>query len=466
MGTITTLRRAKIIVPEFPDMIERGKGKNTRLVPQATMTNSLLALDALKVNCTYDAFHDRRFVAGMVLGSQVGQITDDVLLLIRKLCRIHFEFDPGKEAIWDAVNLRCREHSFNPVVEYLDKCEAKWRALDEELGDAVRRVDTWFTDYLRIEDDKAGLARAMGKLILVASVRRARRPGCKFDYMPVLIGDQDLGKSIALELLYGADNFTDQQIIGVSDKMIGENLIGRWGAESSELAGNRKGDTDHLKAQTSRTTDRFRPAYGRAVIDWGRTCALWGTTNDPIFLKSLHGNRRMPPLVVRAKIELDRIVAERDLLWGEASAMEKEYGPLLVLPPEVQKAVAAAQEAHIEEDPWSHRLADADLIPWAMRAAGATVEANMSAHAADPLAHQEPIPYECRLNDKPPVERISSMWIMETVLKIPEERQSPALFHRLTTVMVRTLKWHGPRQLWVGGRNQNGYERELIPRDT
>lgn len=259
-----------ITAPTFPDVIEVGRGVNARMVPKPTMANASVALDALEVDCSYDAFHDRRFVGGMVLGSNVGQITDDVLLLIRKLCRHHFEFDPGKEATWDAVNLRCREHSFNPVVDYLDQCEAKWlkwkATADPELGDKVERVATWFTDYLHIDDDEAGLARALGKLILVASVRRARRPGCKFDYMPVLVGDQDLGKSVALEILYGSDNFTDQQIIGISDKMIGENLIGRWGAESSELAGNRKADTDHLKAQTSRTTDRFRPAYGRASL--------------------------------------------------------------------------------------------------------------------------------------------------------------------------------------------------------
>ena len=454
MSNVVPLKKFEVVKPDFPDMIEKGKGKNTRLVPESTMANALLALDALNVSCTYDAFHDRRFVSGMVLGSQVGQITDDMLLLFRKLCRIHFGFDPKKEATLDAVNLRCREHSFNPVVDYLDDCEDAWRNLD-----GAARVERWLIDYLHIDDTP--LARAMGKLILVASVRRARRPGCKFDYMPVLIGDQDLGKSVALSILYGEDNFTDQQIIGISDKMIGENLIGRWGAESSELAGNRKADTDHLKAQTSRTTDRFRPAYGRAVIDWLRTCVLWGTTNDPIFLKSLHGNRRMPPLVVRQKIELERLLADRDLLWGEASTMEKDYG-LLVLPPEVEAAVAAAQEAHIEADPWSDRLDDANMIPWVMRDVCAIAEANAAKRSADPLALQDPIPYERRIDDNPQVERISSMWLIETALKIPEERQSAALFHRLTTVMVRTLGWHGPELMRIGGHPARGYWRELV----
>jgi hypothetical protein len=455
MGTVTPLRRSKIVVPKFPDMVEKGKGKNQRLVPQATMTNALLALDALEVSCTYDAFHDRRFVAGTLLGSQVGQITDDVLLLIRKFCRIHFEFDPGKEALWDAVNLRCREHSFNPVVDYLDECEATWR-----LEDGAPRVDTWFTDYLHIDDDEAGLARAVAKLILVASVRRARHPGCKFDYMPVLVGDENLGKSLALTILYGEENFTDQQIIGISDKALGENLLGRWGVESAELAGYRKADTDHLKAQTTRTTDRYRPAYGRAVIDWPRSCVWWGTTNDSLFLKSLHGNRRQLPFIVRVKVELDRLRADRDLLWGEASAMEKDHGPL-ILPFEVEQAAFDAKEAHIEVDPWTSKLADDVLIPWAMRDVCAIAEANALALKTNPAAMQTPIPYERRIHDNPQVERISSTWLLDVALDIPSERQSAALFHRLTTVMVRTLGWRGPDQMRIDGRKQRGFWREL-----
>jgi hypothetical protein len=52
MGTVTPLRRSKIVVPKFPDMVEKGKGKNQRLVPAPTMINAGLALDALEVSCT------------------------------------------------------------------------------------------------------------------------------------------------------------------------------------------------------------------------------------------------------------------------------------------------------------------------------------------------------------------------------------------------------------------------------
>lgn len=440
----------QIAKPDFADMIEVGKGKNTRMVPKATMTNTLQALDALDVKCTYDAFHDRRFVGGYLLGSQVGQITDDVLLLIRKLCRIHLEFDPGKEAIWDAVNLRCREHSFNPVVDYLDYCESLWGL------DGGARVETWFTDYLHIEDDTAGLARAVAKLILVASVRRVRQPGCKFDYMPVLVGPENIGKSEALARLYGPENFTDQQIINVSDKVLGENLLGRWGVESAELAGNRKADSDHLKAQLTRRTDRFRPAYGRSVIDWPRQCVMWGTTNDPIFLKSLHGNRRQLPFWLKVRIDLERLLEDRDLLWGEASFLERDYGPL-ILPLEVEEAAFAAKVEHVEHDPWTDKLAD--VGPWAALCAAAIKESNKSVKKGIP----EPIPYERREQDNPPVERISSSWLLETALKVPEERQSSHLFHRLTTVMVQTLGWRGPDKMRIGGQAQRGYERDLPP---
>ena len=139
------------------------------------------------------------------------------------------------------------------------------------------------TDYLGVTDTP--FVRVMSRLILVASVRRVRQPGCKWDYMPVLVGPENKAKSLAIATLYGAEYFSDQKIIGISDKELAEAVRGRWVIESAELAGLRKADIDHLKAQITRQVDRVRPAYGRAVMDVPRQCVHWGTTNDPIFLR-------------------------------------------------------------------------------------------------------------------------------------------------------------------------------------
>src|SRR5580692_3443582 len=138
MSNITTLTQTD---PPFVDWVYNGK---VRDAPKATKRNAEIALDLLDVKCSYDTFADRRYVAGQLLGSQVGQITDDVCLLIRRLCRDRFGFDPGKDHLWDAVNLKCRLGSYHPVRDYLDSLEFTW--------DGKPRIDTWLTDYLGVKD--------------------------------------------------------------------------------------------------------------------------------------------------------------------------------------------------------------------------------------------------------------------------------------------------------------------------
>ncbi len=425
--------------PPFVDWVYNGK---VQVAPKATKRNAEIALDLLGVKCSYDTFADRRYVAGQLLGSQVGQLTDDVLLLIRTICRDRYDFDPGKDNLWDAVNLKCRLNSYHPILDYLDSLEFQW--------DGKPRIDTWMTDYLGIDDSP--FVRAFSRLVLIASVRRVRQPGCKWDYMPVLVGPENKAKSLAIEVLYGKPYFSDQKIIGISDKELAEAVRGRWAIESADLAGLRKADVDQLKAQITRQVDRVRPAYGRAVMDVARQCAQWGTTNDSIFLRSQHGNRRMPPFKT-GKILIDALARDRDQLWAEAQLAEREHEPSLALPDSVWEEALARQEAHTEFEPWRDELAN--VSEWAARCAVIIERGNAKAPADAKL---DAIPYE-----SDPLrgdERISSSWLLTVALKIAPERQTAVLTHRLSTVMQQ-LGWSEPHTLRIGGRVQRGYKRML-----
>ena len=226
------------------------------------------------IHCSYDIFHDRRLVNGLALGSDVGQVSDDICLLIRSLCRAKFKFDPKKEATWDAINLRCRQNSFHPVLEYLRPLQ--W--------DGKPRLDTWLIDYMGAPNTP--FIRAVSRMSLIASVRRVRVPGTKFDYIIVLESPEGYNKSSALALLYGAENFSDQSVLGLTDKELQEAVRGRWGLECADLSGMRRADVERVKAQLSRQEDRTRPAYGRAVIDTPRSTVFWGSTNDENYLRS------------------------------------------------------------------------------------------------------------------------------------------------------------------------------------
>ena len=413
----------------LPNAFQDFEGKSN--IPAATMFNALIALQKLGVECSYDIFHDHRIVSGHVLGSEIGQLTDDVCLLIRELCRKRFKFDPGLQHTWEAVNLACRKGSFHPVLNYLDRL--KW--------DGKRRIETWLIDYAGAPDTP--FIRAVSRITLVASVRRVRHPGCKFDFMPVLESGEGMNKSGAMTLLYGEENFSDQSILGVSDKELMENLRGRWGVEAADLSGMRKADTDKVKAQLSRQTDRGRPSYGRAVIDVPRTCIMWGSTNDSVYLRSQTGNRRFWPVPIK-RFDLKRLAADRDQLWAEASAYES-LGDDIGLPEELWSAAAHEQAQRTRHDPWIDELA------------------NVADEAAREQKHNpNQTFYTCREHDGEIDERITSRWILGH-LGITAATQTVDHTHRLATVM-RKLGWddNGGRTMWIAGATR-GYRR--ITRD-
>ena len=107
----------------------------------------------------------------------------------------------------DACLQLCLENRFDPIVEYLNSLE--W--------DGVERIDEWLTTYLGAKNTE--LNRAIGRIALIAQVRRARSPGCKFDQIIVLESPEGKDKSTALlNLAGGPENFSDQTILGRGDR--------------------------------------------------------------------------------------------------------------------------------------------------------------------------------------------------------------------------------------------------------
>ena len=139
-----------------------------------------------------------------------------------------------------------------PVFDYLDA-----------LWDGKPRVDRWLTTYAGAEDSE--YVRAVGALMLIAGVRRIRKPGCKFDEMLVLEQpNQGTDKSSALAVLAVNDDwFCDDLPLNTDSKGVIEALRGRWIIEVAELSGMRKAEVEHVKSLLSRRIDRARMAYGR-----------------------------------------------------------------------------------------------------------------------------------------------------------------------------------------------------------
>lgn len=316
----------------FPDTTEEGKVR-------ATMLNAKVAIAALGLECRYDLFHNRMLVAGELINKwNSTELSDHVTTMVRDVIRYRFGFDPNKQNVQDACEALCLARRFDPVLDYLDSL--RW--------DGRSRLDRWMPVYLGAADNE--LNRAISRLCLLAAVRRARSPGTKFDQIIVLEGPQGQGKSEAIEILAGADNFSDQSILGVDDRKQQELTEGVWLYEIGELSGLRRAEIDHVKAFASRKTDRARPAYGRYTVSQPRRTVFFASTNRTDYLQDETGNRRFWP-VAMGRIDHAAMRRDRDQLWAEASAVEAR-GDSHFLPESLWQAAHEEQEKRMQSDTW------------------------------------------------------------------------------------------------------------------
>jgi hypothetical protein len=304
--------------------------------------NTRVAINALCIVTEHDIFHDRRILGGHAIGRYVGELSDDACLYIRHLIFKTYGWQPNKHDVLDAAWLLCNVNPVDPVCRYLDGL--RW--------DGVQRLDIFANSYLRAEDNQ--LNAAIGRKMLIAAVRRARRPGCKFDYVPVLEGPQGCGKSTAVRILAGDENFSDKGVLHIEDRAQQEAVKGVWLYELAELAGLGKKDVNRIKAFVSQQDDRGRAAYARWVTSEKRRCIFIGTTNDAEYLLDTTGNRRFWPIGV-GQVDLTALRHDRDQLWAEA-ALAEAAGEELEIPSNLWAELAERHRERMQGGDWADAL--------------------------------------------------------------------------------------------------------------
>jgi predicted P-loop ATPase len=101
----------------------------------------------------------------------------------------------------------------------------------------------------------------------------------------------------------------------------------------------------------SRSTDRFRPPYGKRVIEAKRQCVFAGSVNHGAYLRDETGARRFWP-VACGKILIDVLARDRDQLWAEAVHRFKAGEPHWLDTPELNLAAGAEQADRYDLDAW------------------------------------------------------------------------------------------------------------------
>jgi putative DNA primase/helicase len=214
----------------------------------------------------------------------------------------------SSDTISKGVLLAADEHRYHEVRDYLDGL--KW--------DGRPRVDTWLSSYLGATHSK--YMEAVGTKWLVGAVARASRPGVKMDNVLILEGEQGLGKSTALKVLF-SPWFTDAAFeLGSTDGY--QIMRGMWCVELAELDGFNRAEASRSKAFFTRSEDRYRNPYGRKPVTIQRTGVFGGSVNHGTYLKDDTGNRRYWPVKV-GRMNMDDLIRDRDQLWAEARDLFK-----------------------------------------------------------------------------------------------------------------------------------------------
>lgn len=250
----------------------------------------------------------------------------------------HREVNVAPLVVGRSVGAVAREHRIHPVRAYLDLLH--W--------DGTPRIETWASRYLGAEP--TDLTHAMGSLWLISAIARIYRPGVKADHMLILEGEQGARKSTALKILAGEDWFTDElPDLGSKDAAI--HMQGVWIVEIAELDAIGRAEVSRIKAFLTRTTDRFRPPYGRHTVEIKRQCVFAGTVNPDTYLRDETGNRRFWPIRC-GEIDIEGLGQDRDQLWAEAVARFKAGAIWWLEDKELLKSARDEQDKRYQSDAW------------------------------------------------------------------------------------------------------------------
>jgi predicted P-loop ATPase/phage/plasmid primase-like uncharacterized protein len=237
-----------------------------------------------------------------------------------------------------AVEAVAHDRLSHPVREYLDAL--RW--------DGVARIDGWLSTYLGAAD--SAYARVVGPRWLISAVARIYRPGAKVDCALILEGPQGIKKSSALQIM-GHPWFADR-LSDLSSKDAAMETRSVWIIEIAELDTMTRAEVGTIKAFISRTTDRFRPPYGKRLVELPRQCVFAGSVNpEGGYLKDATGGRRFWPVACGA-IDIAAVERDRDQLWAEACVRFRAGDPWWLDDQNLEALAAEQQADRYQGDAW------------------------------------------------------------------------------------------------------------------
>lgn len=267
---------------------------------------------------------------------------------------------PSMQDVDAAIKSVAYKSPFNPVLEWIEATE--W--------DGIPRLYRLFPEYFRtapegvavddyVATEAGRLDSEYGVRLCIGLMQRLRRPGSKFDTLPILEGRQGFDKTSGIKLLF---SFGDEERwtgrvsfknLDQKDKLIG--MQGKVFLEVAELDGMGDSSVESIKAFLDMQSDSFRPPYEVVAQEHPRTFVFGGTTNRGAYLSDETGARRFWPMKVHAPVDKAAIARDLRQLWAEAAHLEAG-GMDSILPRELWQASDRRTAAQTVKDDITVRL--------------------------------------------------------------------------------------------------------------
>ena len=263
--------------------------------------------------------------------------------------------------VWLRDHLEGPKANFGPISKDLARDVVLAVAAEQEFDSATMwleslpddggsRCETFLIDYFGAEDTQ--YHRAVSLYLWTARAGRVMQPGCKADMVPILVGEQGLGKSTAISALVPSVDFFTEVSFAEKDDDLSRKMRGKLIAEIGELRGLHTKELEAIKAFITRTHEQWIPKYREFTTLFPRRLVFVGSTNADQFLADATGNRRFLPVRV-SRVAVDKVKAVAPLCWAEARRLFQAGGVQWANAERLGKAV---HEEYAFQDAWEESV--------------------------------------------------------------------------------------------------------------
>ena len=191
---------------------EKGQPRNTK-------ENCVIALEndpLMKGAICQDLFTDRPCII-----KDLGWARDDPAITDDDLCQIYLYLEKFygltvERNILNAIRVVAQRHPYHPIRDYLESL----------VWDGQKRMRTVLHHFLGVEEND--LTYECLKLFMLGAVERVYHPGCKFEIMLCLVGEQGLGKSSFFRFLALKDEWFSDDLKRMDDENVYRKMQGHW----------------------------------------------------------------------------------------------------------------------------------------------------------------------------------------------------------------------------------------------